>query len=450
MGKFSTVTVLVVNSCCSCLSHTTLLTTFGNRQAREMDTTKESPLIRMEIGEVAQNPHFGVNHLDSDEPLLPNPFIVSEHFEKALHGMEKLIEQRDGKYDPHSSASPDPEPVNEKLLPGLHFGWGDAPDTHTSREVVRNRLFCCLLNRLGFNYYRDEQGDSNHFVVKMTEKEKPMIRPEEFVSSLIDSGHSFVACSKQHITSFGIGLCIKEKDDSWSSVPLALFYQTGYADENGKEVHASAPHGGMELNIFGPLIGTGKDGNPSNCSLSDFMAIDGMCGWHSNHYTNAPWLEYVQAGKEYRGTAAADVVRIEALLSVVLNATGTELKLPFGGYGLTGVCNDSAALVDHVLEGTTNLQPLVTTGRFMIHLMRRFRKLRDNLGGKGNFRKEFSDIQKIIKAAQEMESDLSCTPGHLKSSARRIKHCMPIGSPFLLNVEAEDMLTKMVKEIDSV
>jgi hypothetical protein len=418
-----------------------------HRQAQGTNMEK-SPLECMEIGEVAQNPNFGANHLDSDEPLLPNPFLVSEHFKKALRGMEKLIEQKDGEYDPHSRTMPDSEPVNEKLFPGLHFGWGDALDSHTKREVVRNRLMCCLLNRLGFNYYRDEQGSGNHFVIKMTEKGKPIIRPEEFVQCLLDSGHSFVACSKQHITSFGIGLSIKEKDGSWSSIPLALFYQTGYADENGKEVHASCPHGGMELNISGPLIGTDKTGNPNHCSLANFMAIDGLCGWHSNHYTDVPWLEYVQAGKEYRGKAALDVVRMEGLLSVVLNATGTELELPFGGYGLTGVCNDSAALLDQVLEGTTNLQPLVTTGRFMIHLIRRFRKLRDRLEGKGNFSKEFSDIKKMMKAAQEIESDLNSSPSHLKSAARRIKYCMPIGSPFLLHVEAEEMLTKLVEEMD--
>jgi hypothetical protein len=421
--------------------------THGQAQGMNME---KSPLDCMEIGEVAQNPHFGANHLDSDEPLLPNPFIVSEHFEKALHGMEKLIEQRDGECDPDSRTLPDPEPVNEKLLPGLHFGWGNALDTHTKREVVRNRLMCCLLNRLGFNYYRDEQDIGNHFVIKMTEKGKALIRPEAFVQCLLDSGHSFVACSKQHITSFGIGLSIKEKDGSWSSIPLALFYQTGYADENGREVHASCPHGGMELNISGPLIGTDKNGNPSNCSLANFMAIDGLCGWHSNHYTDVPWLEYVQAGKEYRDRAVLDVVRMEGLLSVVLNATGTELELPFGGYGLTGVCNDSAALLDQVLEGTTNLQPLVTTGRFMIHLMRRFRKLRNRLEGKGKLSKEFNDIKKIIKAAQEIESDLNTTPGNLRSAARRIKHCMPIGSPFLLHVEADEMLTKLVEEMDSI
>jgi hypothetical protein len=135
---------------------------------------------------------------------------------------------------------------------------------------------------------------------------------------------------------------------------------------------------------------------------------------------------------------------------VVLNETGTELELPFGGYGLTGVCNDSAALLDQVLEGTTNLQPLVTTGRFMIHLMRRFSKLRNRLEGKRNLNKEFSDIKKMIKAAQEIESDLNTTPGHLKSAARRIKHCMPFGSPFLLHVEADEMLTKLVEEMDSM
>jgi len=214
-------------------------------------------------------------------------------------------------------------------------------------------LFCCLLNRLGYNYYRDEQGDQkcNRFVVKMIKEGKALIRPDELVQGLLDSGHTLVAGSKQHITSFGIGLCVKEEDGSWSSIPLGMFFQTGYADESGKEVHTSMPHGGMELNISGPLVGTDENGNSNKCSLANFMAIDGMAGWHSNEYVDAKWLDYVQAGKEHRNEAVLDVVRMEGLLSTVLNATGTELDLPFGGYGLTGVCNDSAALLDQALEG---------------------------------------------------------------------------------------------------
>jgi hypothetical protein len=89
---------------------------------------KETPLHYMgAVGEISQHPDFGADHEGSSgEPLLPNPFIVSEHFEKALRGMEKLIEIRDGEYDPDDRALSEPKPVNEKLLPGLHLGWGDS------------------------------------------------------------------------------------------------------------------------------------------------------------------------------------------------------------------------------------------------------------------------------------------------------------------------------------
>jgi len=62
----------------------------------------------------------------------------------------------------------------------------------------------------------------------------------------------------------------------------------------------------MELNISGPLVGTDENGNSNKCSLANFMAIDGMAGWHSNEYVDAKWLDYVQAGKEHRNEAVLD------------------------------------------------------------------------------------------------------------------------------------------------
>jgi hypothetical protein len=54
----------------------------------------------MQNGEIGYDPHLGAHHVDSNEPLLPNPFIISKHFQKALEGMERLIHterQTDGK-----------------------------------------------------------------------------------------------------------------------------------------------------------------------------------------------------------------------------------------------------------------------------------------------------------------------------------------------------------------
>jgi len=85
----------------------------------------------------------------------------------------------------------------------------------------------------------------------------------------------------------------------------------------------------------------------------------------------------------------------------------------------------------------------------MIYVIRRFKRMRDRLRDQGDYTKEMKDIQKLVQAANEMESDLTSTPRHLKSVARRIKHNMPKGHPFLLHVEADEMLTRLVAELDA-
>jgi hypothetical protein len=100
------------------------------------------------------------------------------------------------------------------------------------------------------------------------------IFPDVFVQALIDSGHKVECCPRSAITTFGLACCIKEMDDSWTNVPIAYFFRTGYERSDQRPAYFSAPHGGMDMKIDGPLVGSDPTtGQPYNCNIQFYMAI---------------------------------------------------------------------------------------------------------------------------------------------------------------------------------
>ena len=100
---------------------------------------------------------------------------------------------------------------------------------------------------------------------------------------------------------------------------------------------AMLPHSGLDMFITGPLAGKRKDGAPSTLQIQHFHGIEGYSGWNSNDHPVIPFNVAVECGPRLHGAEAADAARIAGLYASVLNGLSTELKLPFGGYGLTAV-----------------------------------------------------------------------------------------------------------------
>jgi hypothetical protein len=123
-----------------------------NPQEAPRTNTAPSPLTWMSRGEIGYSPTFasGVDTEavgkanDTQEScihreLLPNPFIVNDHFEAAILGLEDRIRAQthvtavnpganaesattSAAYNPNDRSLPEPVPINERVLPGLHMG----------------------------------------------------------------------------------------------------------------------------------------------------------------------------------------------------------------------------------------------------------------------------------------------------------------------------------------
>jgi hypothetical protein len=427
---------------------------------------EESPITWMQRGEIAYDPTFAIPSTpeggEAEDILVPNPFVIEDHYEAAIFGMEEKIRssQREqggeATYDPDDRSYPEPTPINRVILPDLYLGWGDAKATHTKREVLRNRLFAVLLTKLSHNYDLRKKGqDDDFFVVRMNGIDCTF--PDEFLKVLCDAGHSIEVCPRSCVTTFGMAVCVKEADGSWTNVPIALFCRTGYESRRQRPASFHMLHGGIDLTIKGPLIGVDeRTGLPNKCDLQFYMAIEGMCGWHSNHNVDAPWMEQVSTSSVYDQEQALAAVRMSGILACVLNQIGTEMDLPFGGYGVLGVCNDTAALVDVAVRGETHMYPLLSTGRFLMHIAKFLvgfhdGLLRSNEGGAsgGTITKTTTaaatDTLRLASAACNMQSDIHCSPNQMIGAARRYASSYPTAY-FQISEDSKEVMKEISEQ----
>jgi hypothetical protein len=254
----------------------------SGKSPENMETSDVSAIDMMKAGEVVfDGVSFSevslIEQFDFDaaiaemEQKLDQPEVCFDIGDCQLKGAqdsasedEPIPSSKPSGYDPDDRAMVEPVPINERLFPGLHLGWGSAKSSHTKREVLKMRLLSVILNKLGANYYRISNGENGIFSVRMAATEKPITTPSEFIQALIDSGHTVEAVPTSRITTFGIALCVKEDDVTWSHIPLAVFLESGYEAKDGSGVTpAMMPHSGLNLMISGPLAGTRKDGTPS-------------------------------------------------------------------------------------------------------------------------------------------------------------------------------------------
>ncbi|KAL3781060.1 hypothetical protein ACHAW5_002436 [Stephanodiscus triporus] len=379
---------------------------------------------------------------DAGDGGFPDAFDMDD-FRKHVATMEGRILERSESYDPDDRSYPPPTPIHQRLLPDLCLGRGDLKCTHTKREGVEHRLLCVLLNKLCHNYHKLSAGVEAKDCFAVTCAGERCLFPEELIAALVRCGHKVEVCPRSIVTNFGMQLCVKDEDGSFAYVPTALFLRTGIdRTADGKATYFAAPHGGMDVNISGPIVG----GGARPAWLQFYVSIAGLCCFHPDEDVDAPWQAKTSLADIYPHDDALRAVRMCAIVSVTFNRIATEFHLPFGGYGILGMCNDSSTIVDFALRGRTNAYPLLSTGRYLNHIVSYFVKLMDELSERSasvsNLRPVIDDILCLIKGTSRLPSDLHISPATLIDTARR--HGATYGTPVFQNTkDAKAILSEM-------
>jgi len=399
-----------------------------------------SPLVYLSRGENGA----GEFAFDMGDGTFPTVFDMEKHFHKYVMEMELRIIESDKSYDPNDKSYSPPTPISQRLLPGLHLGKSpDVECTHSKREGIEHRLICVLLNKLCHNYHTLSTGSVNYCLTVICAGERCLF-PEELLSALSRDGHTIEVCPRAMVTNFGMQLCVKEDDGSYTQIPTALFLNTGIErSTDGRVAYFPAPHGGMDLHIAGPIVGSGV--RPAY--LQFYVSKDGLTCFHPDEDQDTPWCQKTSLSDVYSPSDTARAVRLCAIVAVTFNRIATEFDLPFGGYGILGMCNDSATMIDYALRGTTRAYPLLSTGRYLNHVVQYIEMLMLGLSNNKstsvpNLTHAIEDIHCLLQGTSLLPSDLHISPSTLISTSER--HNSTYDIPLFQNtVEAKLILNEM-------
>lgn len=158
----------------------------------------------------------------------------------------------------------------------------------------------------------------------------------------------------------------------------------------------------------------------------------------------------VDCGDVMRGSKLIESVRFAAMEALMFNIVGAKLDLPHGGYGLTGVCNDSAAMLQVALQGKNDVYPLTLNGQFAMDNLRCAMTLREKFRVDSSMKQEVYALDRLIKSLMTLGSDTNSLPSEAKEQIRRQLHVQQPKLPFLLMRQNVNILGSIQKEVKSV
>lgn len=240
-----------------------------------------------------------------------------------------------------------PKPELKELAPGL---WqGDLPSTLPPAQIKANVLTAEVFDRLGANH---QLAADAKFSVKHLNQTHTRI--DTLLDALTKDGHTVEVDFVHRIANFA-NLKTKAPNGQVLDVPAALMVKTGVKDADGQEASVPATHSEVVIKI---RSSDSTEGPAMDADIKWYQGISGT-GFFPVGTTGTPnWCGY-KVADSLEGDKAQDAVKLCGLLSDAINAVAKDLKLAVGGYGATGVCNDTVAIVQHATTGTTTAYPLL-------------------------------------------------------------------------------------------
>ena len=184
-----------------------------------------------------------------------------------------------------------------------------------------------------------------------------------------------------------------------------------------------------------------------NVNIQHFIAIEGLCAWASNNNVDVPWVKDIDCGPRLKGKNVIPAIRLAAIQALIVSTVGSDLALPNGGYGLAGVCNDTAAWLEQALFGSTHVYPITLTGRFAIHMMRRALELEARFTKNKNTAAEAKSTRELMSALTKLPSDMTNLPSGVIEQCQRQLHCMHPERPFKLMQQTEKIIKGVMEEV---
>lgn len=317
-----------------------------------------------------------------------------------------------------------PESDLKQIAPGIFQGdlKSDLPDAQAKNNIAVAEVFKRLSNNLSAP--ADQQ-------FSVTYGGKSFTRVDDFTKALKADGYEINVRFDQRIANFAALKTVVPGSNppAFVDVPAPVMVKTGIKDANGKEAVVPSAHSEMIVSI---KSGPNTKGPRLDADIKYYQGTSGTGFFPCDVMQTPAWCGHVTQAS-LQGDKALKAITVASTFTDLVNSTSRDLNLYADGYGVTGVCNDSVALVEQALTGKSHEYPLLMNDTVFA----------------GELKKRLSDTDTrddatyklISKAMKQLPTDTRMTP----SSKARALASIPWVSgqePFQSTVDARQILSK--------
>ncbi len=240
-----------------------------------------------------------------------------------------------------------PDTAVKELAPGLLRG-DVKNDALSDDQAKMNVALAEVFDRLSANATAE---DGDKFTIQYGGGN--YTRVDTFLGALAKDGYEIEAKVDHRVANFA-GLFTKAPTGQLLDVPAPLMVRTGVKDAAGQEAVVPAVHSELVISI--------KSGPESKQKLDgDIKFYQGVSatGFFPCDINRTPTWAGATTADVLTGQDALKAVELAGLLTDIINDASASLDLVAAGYGVTGVCNDSVAVIQQALTGHTTAYPLL-------------------------------------------------------------------------------------------
>ncbi len=320
--------------------------------------------------------------------------------------------------------APRPKPELKELAPGLFQG--DLPSATSDQQIKRNRVMAEVFGRLANN--ASLPADQKFSV---THGGKEFTSLDAFAKQLTADGYEVNVSFDQRIANFSNLKTVAPGSNPpvFLDVPAPLMVKTGLKDALGKEAVVPAVHSEMIVSI---KAGPNAKGPKFDADLKFYQGVSGTGFFPCNVYADPSWCGRVSQA-QLSGAKALEAITVAGAFTDVVNTTAKAKNLYADGYGITGVCNDSVAVVQQAVTGRADAYPLLMKDDVL------YGALKERLHDAN--KADDPTYKAIKKAMAELPSDVR----HNESQKRRALASLPWAAgrePFASSADARRILSQ--------
>jgi hypothetical protein len=241
-----------------------------------------------------------------------------------------------------------PTPEMKELAPGLFSG--DLPSTTPDAELKRNTLMAEVFQRLSSN-----PGASEKFEVSYGGKQFTGLN--DLLGALKADGYEVNVSFEQRIANFAnLKTPVPGSNPpQFLDVPTPLMIKTGMVDSTGKEAVVPSAHSEMVVSL---RSGPNTRGPKLDSDQKFYQGVSGTGFFPVGSFASPAWCGKSTLA-ELHGDKALDAVKLAGVFTDVVQQSAKKLDLYADGYGITGVCNDSVAVIEQATTGKAHEYPLL-------------------------------------------------------------------------------------------